>query len=145
MSLRDDIVRVARSYIGTPFHHMGRRPGVGLDCAGVVICVAKELSLVPLEFAVPSYSPSPDGTLLMLCKLHMTRIEESEMQPGDVIVLRRFEEPQHMGVLGAHRHGGLSLIHAASTSLTRGRVVETRLVFDKTQQFVAAFRLPGVE
>ena len=43
---RADAVRVARTYIDTPFQHMGRLPGVGLDCAGVLVCVARELSLV---------------------------------------------------------------------------------------------------
>ncbi len=39
---REDFVRVARSYIGTPFHHQGRLPGVGLDCAGVIVCALAE-------------------------------------------------------------------------------------------------------
>lgn len=33
----------ARSYIGTPFRHQGRRPGRGLDCAGVVVCALRAL------------------------------------------------------------------------------------------------------
>lgn len=51
MATNLDVVRVARGYIGTPFHHQGRAPGHGLDCVGVYVCVARELGLdhYPLE------------------------------------------------------------------------------------------------
>lgn len=37
-ALLDTIASAAESYLGTPFRHQGRRPRVGLDCAGVVVC-----------------------------------------------------------------------------------------------------------
>ncbi len=40
-----DIIRTARSYIGTPFHHHGRLKNIGVDCLGLLIGVAKELNL----------------------------------------------------------------------------------------------------
>jgi hypothetical protein len=72
---------------------------------------------------------------------HMARIEREAAQPGDVIVVSFDAEPQHFGVLGDYRHGGLSIIHAASNT---GRVIETRLRFSEAMRFVAAFELPGV-
>lgn len=33
----------ATSYIGTPFRHQGRRPGRGLDCAGVIVCALRAM------------------------------------------------------------------------------------------------------
>ncbi len=38
---RVDLVSNAVSYIGTPFKHQGRKPGRGLDCAGLIVCAAQ--------------------------------------------------------------------------------------------------------
>ena len=32
-----NMIAAARACLGTPFHHQGRMPGVGLDCIGLVI------------------------------------------------------------------------------------------------------------
>lgn len=143
MTTRDDIVRVARSYLGTPFHHMGRQPGLGLDCAGIPICVCRELGLVEPDFDVPPYTPTPDGhTLIEWCNGRLRRVVQ--MQPGDMIVTVVDRDPQHIGILGDYRHGGLSIIHAANNAAPP-RVIETRLMFSRALRFVAAFALPGVE
>jgi cell wall-associated NlpC family hydrolase len=144
MSTRADIVRVARSYLGTPFHHLGRLPGVGLDCAGVLVCVCRELGLVSAGFDTPAYSPTPDGrTLLDGCAQYMTPIDREAMQPGDAILVITDLHPQHLAILGDHAHGGLSIIHAAALARP-ARVIETRLLFSRAQRFVAAFALPGI-
>ncbi len=36
-----DVVRTARTWLGTPYHHQGRLKGVGVDCAGLLIGVAQ--------------------------------------------------------------------------------------------------------
>lgn len=141
---RAEIVRVAVGYIGTPFHHMGRQPGVGLDCAGVLVCCARELGLVSLDFDVPSYTPTPDGhSMIRWCEQYMRRVQQSEMKPGDAIVLATDVEPQHIGMLGVYQHGGLSIIHASNASHPP-RVIETRLMYSRAQRFVAAYTLPGI-
>lgn len=136
------VVAVARSWIGTPFHHQARVKGAGVDCIGLVIGVARDLALVPEDFDVQGYAETPDGrTLMRLAALHMTEIDRDAMGPGDVVVARFDQGAQHFGVLGDYRHGGLSIIHGASDP---GRVIETRLMFGPSMQFVAAFVLPGV-
>lgn len=144
MTTRADVVRVARTYLETPFHHRGRLPGVGLDCAGIIICAARELGLVAADFDVPAYTPTPDGrTMLEWCRAHMKSVARVNMQPGDVIVLITDVHPQHLGILGDYRHGGLSIIHAANNA-DPPRVIETRLMFSRVARFVGAFALPGV-
>lgn len=144
MSTRADIVRVARSYINTPFHHMGRNSGVGLDCAGILVCVARELGLVTSDFDVPAYTPVPDGrSMLEWCEQYMRRVDQATMQPGDAIVLITDVHPQHLAILGNYLHGELSIIHAANTAHPP-RVIETRLIFSRAQRFVAAYALPGI-
>lgn len=145
MSTRTDIVRICRSYIGTPFHHMARKPGLGMDCAGVLICAARDAGLVPTDFDVPAYEPIPDGdTMLRWCEEHMTRVSKAEMQPGDALLMITDQFPQHLGILGNYQHGGHSLIHAAQNAHPPC-VIETRLMFSRAQRFVAAYALPGVK
>lgn len=141
MNCRADIVRVARGYLDTPFHHMGRQPGLGLDCVGVPICVCRELGIVAPDFDVPPYTPTPDGhTMLEWCNAHLTAVSQADMQPGDMIITAVDVDPQHIGILADYRHGGLSIIHAASNAHP-GRVIETRLMFSRALRFVAAFSM----
>lgn len=134
-----DVVAAARQHLGTPWRHQGRMPGVALDCAGLVIIVARQLGLVPEAFDVNGYSRAPDGSMERWCDLHMQRLAAIEL--GAVLVLQTDKEPQHMGVVGDYRHGGHSLIHGSSTA---GEVVETRLMFARNLRLRGVFRLPGI-
>lgn len=124
---------------------MGREPGLGLDCAGVLVCVARQLGLVEPGFDVPAYTDRPDGrTLLAWCRRYMgAPVALEGLQPGDALVMITDVLPQHLGVVGDYRYGGLSLIHAANNAHPP-RVIETRLMFSRVQKFVAAFQFPGI-
>lgn len=140
---RQDVVIAARDWIGTPYHHQARIKGVGVDCIGIVIGVARELGAVAQDFDITNYSRMPDGKSLMrLANQYMRPIVHRDMMAGHVVVVTFDRDPQHFGILGDYCHGGLSIIHAASKV---GRVIETRLMFSTSMRFVAAFALPGVE
>jgi hypothetical protein len=134
-----DVVAAARSHLGTRWQHQGRLPGVALDCAGLVITVARQLGLVAEDFDINGYVRVPDGTMLAWCNKHMQRVPTLEL--GAVLSLIVHREPQHLGIVGDYRHGGWSLIHAASNA---GRVIETRLMICSTMRIAGAWRLPGV-
>jgi NlpC/P60 family putative phage cell wall peptidase len=133
------IVAEARSWIGTPYHHQARAKGVGVDCAGLVIGIARELGMVAPDFDISGYARRPDGwSFLSWSDQHMRRIPRAQMGPGSCVVVRFDQHPQHIGIVGDYVHGGLSIIHAI-----QGRgVVETRLMLDKHMIFVAAYELP---
>lgn len=133
------IVTAARGWLGTPYHHQARLKGVGVDCAGLVIGVAREMDRVAPAFDVAGYARRPDGwSFLAWCDAQMARVPQDGMAPGDCVVVRFGRHPQHIGILGDYVHGGLSIIHAL-----QGRgVIETRLVLDRQMQFVAAYALP---
>ena len=145
MTTRAEVVASARGMIGTPYHHMGRQHGVGLDCAGLLICVGRECGLVAADFDVPAYLPQPDGSsLVQWCDAHLgPRVGRDAMRPGDAVVVRAGVRPQHLALLGDYRHGGLSIIHA-SADAHPPRVIETRLMFSNVLRFVAAWQMPGV-
>lgn len=146
MTTRRDVVAAARGWIGTPFHASARLKGVGVDCAGLVIGVMRELKLCAPDWDVPPYRQTPDGvSMLAQCDLYMRRITQEEMQPGDVICTVCSVHPQHLGILADHLHfeRGLAVIHA-SNNRAEYRVIETRLMFSRISRFVAAYALPGV-
>ncbi len=138
-----DVVAAARSLLGTPFHHQGRLPGVGVDCAGVPIVVARQLGLVAPDFDVSAYSSEPDGvSLRAFCDEHMSRWGFEEVG-GVVLVSFRGGAPRHLGIVADHVSGGLSIIHADGER--RKCVIETRLEWGPYMRRVQAYRLRGVE
>lgn len=134
-----DVVAQARTHLGTRWMHQARLPGVALDCAGLVIVVARELGLVAADFDVNGYDRAPDGTMLDWCDEYMTRLELTEL--GAVLVLQKSNEPQHLGIVGDYRHGSDSIIHACSQA---GEVIETRLMFARNMILRGVYRMPGV-
>jgi cell wall-associated NlpC family hydrolase len=134
-----DVVAAARAEMGTPWMHQGRLPGVALDCAGLVIITARRLGLRPADWDINGYARTPDGSLMAQCARHMQPIGRLEL--GAVLVLAVHEDPQHLGIVGDYRHGGWSLIHAASRA---ERVIETRLMFARGCELRGIYRLPGV-
>ena len=143
MTGRAEVVAESRAMLGAPWVHQGRAGMLGVDCAGLVICMARALDLVAPDFDINGYSREPDGTLLERCDAIMQRVARDAMQPGHMLVVATDSEPAHMGILGDYRHGGLSLIPAAQCGLNR--VVEHRLMFARNLRFVAAYALPGVD
>lgn len=132
-----DVVRVARTWLGTPYHHQGRLKGVGVDCAGLVIGVAHELGLS--DFDISGYAPRPDGaSLSRLCAQHMRALTLDQLCPGDVLLFKFEAHPGHLGILSASNQ----LIHAY---LPRRRVIEHGLDSAWWRQLAGQYRLPGVE
>lgn len=114
------IVEKAREYIGTPWHHCGRKKGVGVDCVGLLACVGIELG-VPFS-DVPFYSQGDEFELMCEC-LEETCIEiVDDLKAGDILIFRRGPITNHCGVYT----GEDTFIHAWS-SPTAKRVVEQPL------------------
>lgn len=141
MTTREDVIREARSWIGTSYAHQHRVKGAGVDCAGLLTGTGKALGLT--TFDVTNYLAFPQGQeLLQRCNEHMTRVPIAKMLAGDAVVLRITRQPQHIGILADYALGGFSMIHADSKI---GRVVETPLDRRWLDRVVAAYRLPGIE
>jgi cell wall-associated NlpC family hydrolase len=131
---RTEIVTIARSYIGTPFHHQGRVKGVGIDCVGLLVCVMRECGLTVEDKA--DYNGLIDSALLR-SKLdtHLVQHCNASLQPGDILLLRIGKHPQHIAIVT-----DTGIIHTHQGS---GKVVETSLG-KWANCIVAAYRLPGV-
>ena len=88
----DDIIRIARSWIGTPYHHQASVKGVGADCIGLIRGVYRELyGVEPPE--IINYSPDwgdADGNehMLRAARQYLEPVPLGSMSPGHVILIR---------------------------------------------------------
>lgn len=137
-----DVVTAARSLLGTPYVPQGRVPGVGTDCLGVLILVARLCGFKPAEWDVNGYSMQPDGSLLPLLDEHADRV--TEPRHGDMLAVSwGHPNAHHVGILAPHSAyaGQDSIIHAFPKA---GKVVEHRLKFGKFMQLRAVYRFRGL-
>ena len=101
----DQFVKVARSYVGTPFHWHGRIPGAGLDCSGVIVCAGRE---VGLEFPCPKkYTRTGHIEVMEEC-LSARCVKVAMPAHGDILVLDYPGGPGHLMILDGHQ-----VIHAS--------------------------------
>jgi NlpC/P60 family putative phage cell wall peptidase len=138
VTTRTDIIAAARGWIGMPFRHQGRLKGVGVDCVGLVIGVARELGIADVDHR--TYERRPDShTVARMLARHMRRKPDAARLPGDVLLLAAPLIPCHMGIL-TERDGTPSLIHAW---VTAGRCEEHVLGY-WALRIRGVFAFPGV-
>ena len=139
---RSEVVRVARGWLGTPYHHQASVRGVGTDCLGLLRGVWGELYGAAPELP-PAYSRDwAEATgreeLLAAAMRHLVGVEVAEMKPGDVLVfrMRKNAPAKHVGVLASSG----TFIHAAEGVSTS----EVALNGWWRRRIAAAFAFPGV-
>jgi cell wall-associated NlpC family hydrolase len=121
---RARFVEEARSYIGTPWKHLGRARS-GIDCIGLLL-VAGEKSGVVQKFEFTAYTRNPNGTsLLDEFDKYCNQKPLTEIRRGDILITRDTSVllPCHCGIID-ERFGEFRLIHAYAKAR---RVVESRL------------------
>lgn len=101
---REAFVAVARSYVGTPFHHGGRLPGVGLDCIGVPACAARARGFAVRDML--AYPLRPNGMLRKIIEERLVKV--SDKLPGDLLLMAFNGLPPHHLAIFA----GKTIIHA---------------------------------
>jgi cell wall-associated NlpC family hydrolase len=132
------VVTAAERYIGTPFHHQGRLPGVGLDCIGLVLCALREAGYQPPESS-EAYGRAPKPTTMRRQLLRASRVlgADEPWRPGDALWLRIKRDPSHIALWTGH-----DLIHAYAQV---GRVVRQPLDAQWRQCVESALRYRGLD
>ncbi|GAB4225317.1 MAG: NlpC/P60 family protein [Methyloligellaceae bacterium] len=135
------VVTVARSWIGTPYHHQASVKGAGCDCLGLVRGVYRELLGREPE-VIPPYTPDwaearGVETLLEGARRHLREMAPEAAQPGDVLVFRlgKSTMAKHMAILATP----CSMIHAVEGA----PVSEVHYGRWWRRHAAAAFRFPG--
>ena len=97
MTTHSDIVRTAREYLETPWHHQARVKGVGIDCAGLIVCVANELGLYVSDRQ--GYSHQPHREFVNAVEESLDRIDRPIF--GGIAVFAFEAEPTHIGIISS--------------------------------------------
>ena len=134
---RAEVIEEARKLIGTPWQHQGRQPGIGIDCAGVIVHL---LRLQGIGYDVAGYAREPNGELLSHAKACLVPIARDAYQPADVVIFRLRSEPQHVALITDK-----GMLHALGRPGPLSRVTEHGLTDQWRRQIVAAYSFPGIE
>lgn len=139
----------ARRFIGAKFRHRGRSPKM-MDCVGLGLLAYKECGVELPDYR--HYQPDPirhGPNLTEYVKralgepVAVEPVKYSDMQDGDVVVIRYVHEPHHVAIVGTHPLGYLSLIHAHGLY---GRVLEqgmpAGIALDRGAIITHVFRKP---
>ena len=109
LSMRDSIVVVARSQIGTRYRYGGTTPTGGFDCSGFVRYV---LNAIQLMLPRTAAQQAQFGATIPK--------DTTRLRPGDLLTFGRGGKVTHIGIyVGNGRY-----VHASPTA---GRVIETSL------------------
>ena len=128
------IITAARECVGTPFRHQGRLPGVGLDCAGLVIHAARKAGFPVIDYA--GYPDTPfGGTLRKMVEAQplVVEIPKTDILPGDLLLMRVNTAPQHLAIVSYDNR----IIHAFHNI---GKVTEHGIDELMRLKIVAAYR-----
>jgi cell wall-associated NlpC family hydrolase len=104
-----DFINAARSMIGVRFHHQGRHPTAGVDCAGLVVCSANKCGVTPGDYNDYQRTPISTDFIEHILK-HCDVVQPGDEQPGDLWVFKFANNPQHVAI--QTESNPLKMIHA---------------------------------
>jgi len=137
---RDEILAEARSWIGERWRHQGRGPrGRGVDCGGVIVCVAQGLQIS--NYDISGYRRMPPTRTAFLEHFEQNMMRLSAPVPAAVGVFRNETTVIHCGIF-SEKYGRLHIIEANASI---GRVIEAQLTKEQRSTLVGIFDYPGVE
>lgn len=136
----DRIVALARTWIGTPYHHQASARGIGTDCLGLVRGVYRDLYGIEAE-QIPAYSrdwaeAARRETLLDAARRHLDEIAIPDATAGDILAFRWRQGmvAKHLGIIVAPGR----MLHAFEGS----PALEITLTPWWRRHVTAAFRFP---
>ncbi len=104
----DELIVAARVCLGTPFVHQGRIPGQALDCAGLLVHVARAAGFPVIDRAGYGRDPSGDALGQAIAEQpFLVRVTPHDLSAGDLLLLRFSGAPQHLAL-----HCGATIVHA---------------------------------
>lgn len=137
------LVDSARKYLDVKFRHRGRSPRA-LDCAGLPWLAYKDLGVDLPDFRLYGPEPHNDGLITHITAalgdpVAVAPVCESDLQAGDIAVIRFEVEPHHVCIITDYPMGGFAVLHADGHY---GKVIEHRLSPDMVDRITHVFRRP---
>ncbi len=139
--IRERVLRIAGSWIGTPYRHQGSAKGIGCDCLGLIRGIWRELYGIEPELPRP-YAPdwaerSGEDRLMAAAIRHFgSPLAADHAAPGDLVLFRWRPDcaAKHAGILCGANH----FIHAYE----QAAVVRSALVPSWRRRIAGIFRFP---
>lgn len=116
---RQAVIDEAKTWLGTPFHHMARVKGLrgGIDCGQYLICVFSAAGMIvdfePKPYVQQFALHNSDESYLRYLSSVSTEISESMAQPGDIVIYRVGRCFSHAAILIEPWPG--NIIHAINS------------------------------
>jgi cell wall-associated NlpC family hydrolase len=137
------IVLEAREWIGTRFKHQGRvkktiKHDGGCDCLGLIVNLGlrtKYGDLLNLYDQISYSRANSSNILLTQLDLLLDKVEFKNIQPGDLILLRINNWPQHLAIISSVRP--IKIIHSY---IQAKKVVEHHLPEEWQNRIMAIYR-----
>ncbi|MCZ7595265.1 MAG: NlpC/P60 family protein [Hyphomicrobium sp.] len=137
----EEIVRIARGWIGTPYHHQASVRSVGADCLGLVRGVWREVygseAETPPPYSCDWAEAGGCETMLAAARRHLDAIAPDAARAGDVLIfrLRAGSIAKHAAILTSET----TMIHA----MEGAPACEVALSRWWRRRIAGAFRFPS--
>lgn len=137
-----EVLRIARTWLGTPYLHQASVRGAGCDCLGLVRGIWRELYGAEPEVA-PAYTSDwgeYDGAELLLagaCRHLLSDSEEDRLGQVLLFRMRQGAVAKHLGIVSV-----VGTVPAFIHAYDRHGVVESPLSAPWRQRVAARFRFP---
>ena len=138
----NEIVKEALSWENTPYHHKACVKGVGVDCAMLVLGIAKNTNLVDKSKPAPEYSTQwhlhnrEEKLLGVLADFGCEEINTKNMQPGDIVTFQFGRVTSHSGIVLENNQ----MIHAHQEV---GKVVINDISGDWLKRLTHCYKFPN--
>lgn len=145
MPTRSEVIAFARTFKGTPFHHQGRVPGVGIDCVGTILVPCWHFGLTDRDIKGYSRIPNPEQIYGFLREAQDTGlirvVPKRDRLPADVMLMRIREDPQHFAWVT-----DIGMLHAQFSNDPREKaVVEHSMDQSLVDSIIQVYRIRGIE
>ena len=132
-----EIVARANEYVGAPYKHQGRDMKLGIDCAGLLICVARDLKIS--QFNTADYAKRPDARTFRRHMIAAGCRSVPKYKNGDILRMASANHPVHSGIYERDENGVEWVIHAWAVAR---KVVRQHLTPEVKKDIREAMRFP---
>jgi NlpC/P60 family putative phage cell wall peptidase len=143
IELRNRIIGIAKSWVGTPYHHQASLKGVGCDCFGLIRGIWRELYDDTDPETPPPYTwdwaeTKSEESMLIAARKHLIEIDSKDAIGGDIFIFRYKQgyNAKHSVILTSRT----TMIHAINGS----SVCEVNLQDWWIRRIAAAFKFHTV-
>jgi hypothetical protein len=107
----NEIVTAAKSFLDVKYRHQGRT-SAGLDCVGLLICIAHTIGLSTFDTIQYSNRPNVNEFTREIIRSGCVQIPISSVGNGDILRLTSHGWPVHLAIFEIDDNGNMWYIHA---------------------------------